>query len=135
MGTEIYYLTEKDVELINIAVIETLSPQEQAGVKDRNLLRSAIDRPKQSVFGEDAYPTIYNKAAALFESLAQNHPFHNGNKRVAFTALDHFLFYNGYDLQLNEEEAYQFTMAVVLKEIELTKITGFLREHTKKLTE
>ena len=61
------------------------------GVKDRGLLESAVGRLYQSVFGQDAYPDVTDKAVALFHSLVSNHPFHDGNKRTAVTALHHFL--------------------------------------------
>lgn len=60
------------------------------------LLESAVGRPFHSAFGEDAYPTVIEKAAALFHSLISNHPFHNGNKRTAVIAFDSFLVANGY---------------------------------------
>jgi len=50
-------------------------------------MESAVLRPQSSAFGEDAYPDLYDKAAALFVSLGQDHPFQNANKRTAFTAL------------------------------------------------
>jgi len=56
-------------------------------VKEPNLLESAINRPKQSVFGDAAYPSIYEKAAALFESIAKKHAFYNANKRTALASL------------------------------------------------
>ena len=74
---EIVYLTTNQVIAINTVQIRLYSPQEQVGVKDVKLLESAINRPKQSVFGDDAYPTVFEKAAALFESIAKNHAFHN----------------------------------------------------------
>lgn len=59
------YLTDREVIFINAAVIKRYTPEEQIGVKDTNMLFSAIERPKQTVFGKDAYPTIWLKAAAL----------------------------------------------------------------------
>lgn len=85
--TPIRYLSVQEVITINVAMIQRYSPGEQIGVKEPRLLESAVHRPQSSVFGEDAYPTSFEKAAALFESLGQNHPFHNANKRTAFTAL------------------------------------------------
>ena len=81
------YLTAKNVEIINRRLIERYSPGEQVGVKEPGLLESAVHRPQQSIFAEDAYSNLFLKAAALFESLGQNHPFFNGNKRTAFTKL------------------------------------------------
>jgi death-on-curing protein len=76
------------------------------GVKDRGLLESAVGRPYQTVFAQDAYPTVGDKAAALFHSLVSNHPFHDGNKRTAVTALHHFLLANGF-VGLSNDEAYE----------------------------
>lgn len=88
---EIIYLTTNQVITINTVQIRLYSPDEQLGVKDPNLLDSAINRPKQSACGIDAYPTIFEKAAALFESIAKNHAFHNANKRTALASLIVFL--------------------------------------------
>ena len=66
------------------------------GLRDGGLLESAVARPFQSAFGEDAYPTIFEKAVALFHSLIANHPFQDGNKRTAVIALNHFLLANDY---------------------------------------
>lgn len=80
MGGEIIYLTTNQVIAINTIQIRLYSPDEILGVKDSNLLDSALNRPKRSVFREDAYPSIYEKSTALFESLAKNDTFHNANK-------------------------------------------------------
>ena len=70
------------------------------------LVGSAVGRPFQTAFQEDLYPSIFDKAAALFHSLIANHPFHNGNKRTAVMALEHFLLANGYFLILGNNEMY-----------------------------
>ena len=72
---------------INTVQIRLYSPEEPLGVKEPNLLDSAIHRPKQSVFGSNAYPSIHENAAVLFESIAMNHAFHNANKWTALTSL------------------------------------------------
>jgi len=64
-------------------------------LRGRGLLESAVARPFQSAFREDAYPSIHEKAAALFHSLIANHPFSDGNKRTAVLALSDFLLANG----------------------------------------
>jgi len=77
------------------------------GVKDRGLLESAVGRPYQTLFAQDAYPAVTDKAVALFHSLVSNHPFHDGNKRTAVTALQHFLLANGFFAGLSNDEAYE----------------------------
>lgn len=64
-------------------------------LRDFGLLESAVMRPQQSIFGEDAYPDVVSKAAALFHSRLRNHPFLDGNKRTAVIALVMFLEMNG----------------------------------------
>ncbi len=94
-----------------IAVIWPESgPVGSGGCRDINLHESAVARPFQSAFGEDAYPTIVNKAVALFHSLNSNHPFHDGNKRTAIIALDDFLAANGYLHDLNNTEIYELAI-------------------------
>ncbi|MDN8593287.1 type II toxin-antitoxin system death-on-curing family toxin [Paenibacillus sp. 11B] len=110
---QIRYLTVQEVIAINVAMIKRYSPGEQIGVKDSGLLESAVLRPRSSAFSNDAYSTIYEKAAALFESLGQNHPFHNANKRTAFTALVIFLRYNNLHLKMEQSLAEDFTVDMV----------------------
>lgn len=67
----IRYLNIQEVIAINVAMIKRYSPGEQISVKDSNLLESAVLRPQSSAFGDEAYPTVYEKAAAIFQSLGQ----------------------------------------------------------------
>jgi death-on-curing family protein len=77
------------------------------GLRDAGLLESAVARPFQSAFGEDAYPTVFEKAVALFHSLNANHPFQDGNKRTAVIALSHFLLANDYWLVISNAGVYE----------------------------
>jgi death-on-curing protein len=70
------------------------------------LVSSAVARPFQTAFQEEIYRDRFEKAAALFHSLIANHPFHNGNKRTAVIALEHFLIANGYFLLLDNKSIY-----------------------------
>jgi len=81
-------------------------------VRDAGLLESAAFRPQATVFGSDAYPTVYDKAAALMESLARNHPLVDGNKRLALASVIVFLGMNGVRLVVTNDEAYDFTIEV-----------------------
>src|SRR5699024_12235531 len=83
----VVYLTTNQVITINTMQIHTFSPQEQVGVKEPGLLDSALHRPKQTLFGKDAYPTIYEKAPALTESLDKNHTSYKANTRTALASL------------------------------------------------
>jgi death on curing protein len=65
-------------------------------VRDVGLLESALARPQTTVFGEDAYPSFAEKAAAVLHSMVANHPFVDGNKRMAFAVVAAFAALNGY---------------------------------------
>jgi death on curing protein len=133
MIDEIMYLTTNQVIAINTVQIRLYSPQEQVGVKDPSLLDSAINRPMQSVFGNDAYPSIYEKAAALFESIAKNHAFHNANKRTALASLIVFLKINHYRWTMGIEAEQDFTVDVVNHKYTFEEIVSTIKENTEKL--
>jgi death-on-curing protein len=92
-----------------------LSLVDEAGlqaVRDAGLLDSAAQRPRTTVFGDDAYPTIDEKVAVLLESIVRNHPLIDGNKRLGW--LSAFVFYalNGISLDAPEDDAYDLVIAV-----------------------
>ncbi|NKY35858.1 type II toxin-antitoxin system death-on-curing family toxin [Nocardia speluncae] len=108
------------VELMNLA--DRLGTPE---VRDYGLLESALARPQASVFGQDAYPDLWQKAAALMESIARNHAMIDGNKRLAWYATWVFLHMNGHPLARNfdVDEAERFVLAVAQGQLDLPKIT------------
>jgi death-on-curing protein len=81
-------------------------------VGDYGLLESALARPCASVFGQDAYPDVHLKAAALMQSLARNHALMDGNKRVAWTACRTFLAINGEWISASVDERFDFVIRV-----------------------
>ncbi|MED3751551.1 type II toxin-antitoxin system death-on-curing family toxin [Geobacillus stearothermophilus] len=126
------FLTEKEIIFLNALLIEKYTPEEQKGVKFPELLNSAVNRPKQSAFGQDAYPTLWLKAAALYASLCQNHPFHNANKRTGFAAMKQFLWLNGYLLTAPEKEAEEYTVKVVTDKPSIEEIAMWIETWAKK---
>jgi death on curing protein len=90
-----------------------------AEVGDYGLLESAVARPQATVFGEDAYPTIHEKAAALLQSLAANHPLLDGNERTAFVATALFYGLNGHHVPGSaEDELFDLVIAVATGELD-----------------
>lgn len=81
-------------------------------VRDLGLLDAALNRPRTSVFGQDAYPDLLTKAAALLHSLVANHPLADGNKRLAWLATYVFCAKNGTKLDPDDQAAYDLVMAV-----------------------
>jgi death-on-curing protein len=86
-------------------------------VRDPGLLEAAAARPRTTVFGEDAYPTLEEKAAALAHSIARNHALVDGNKRLTLGALIAFLGVNGRRLTLTNDEAYDLIIAIATGEL------------------
>jgi death on curing protein len=123
------YLSVQEVIAINVAVIQKYSPGEHIGVKDSGNLESAVFRPQSSAFGEDAYTSIFEKATALFESLGQNHPFQNANKRTAFTALVIFLKLNSYSFNMNQKAAEDLTVDMVNHRYNFKELAEIIRHH------
>jgi death on curing protein len=103
-----------------------------AGIRDRGLLDSAIHRPQAVVFGEDAYPKIHDKAAAICHSLIFNHPFVDGNKRIAFAACHLTLLFNGWELTATSEEIYPFLIEAIKTHLDWKEISDWLKQHSKK---
>jgi len=100
-------------------------------IRDRGLLESAAGRPTVTVFGEDAYPDLTTKAAALFESLVRNHPLLDGNTRLAVVLTWTFLLNNGFRLEHTEDDAYDFTIAAASGELTLQEIREWLSSHLR----
>ena len=132
MIDDIVYLTKNQVITINTVQIRLYSPGEPIGVKEPNLLDSAINRPKQSAFGKDVYPSIHEKAAALFESIAKNHAFHNANKRTALASLIVFLKINHYKWTMGIEEEQDFTVDTVNHKYTFKEIVTMIKNNTEK---
>jgi death on curing protein len=105
------YLSLEDL----LGMVKTLG----AGpVRDLGLLDSACHRPQASFFGQEAYPTLAGKAAALMHSLACNHALVDGNKRLALLATVVFLRINGYYLELTDDEAFDLTLSVAAGQLD-----------------
>jgi death on curing protein len=81
-------------------------------VRDVGLLESAVHRPRAGVLGQDAYPDLLTKAAALLHSLARNHPLVDGNKRLAWLATYVLCAKNGVVLDPSDDDAYELVVAV-----------------------
>lgn len=104
-NNSVQFLSLDEVVEIHSVLIERFGgPQ---GVRDLGLLESALFRPQTGY-----YEGLTKMAAAMFESLIKNHPFVDGNKRVAFFATDIFLRMNGYKLQVEAKSAHQFLMSL-----------------------
>jgi death on curing protein len=118
--TDVEYLDLEDI----LGLIRTLGV---GPVRDVGLLDSAAARPRSTAFGEDAYPTVTLKAAALLHSLANNHALVDGSKRIAWLATVVFLDLNDVVLDLSDDEAFHLVWEVASTSIDVEGIAAKLR--------
>jgi death-on-curing protein len=123
----IYLSAEQILFLHARLVAETGGSQ---GIRDLNLLLSAVNRPQASFDNQDLYPDLFLKAAALMDSLMRNHPFLDGNKRTGFAAATLFIKLNGYQLIVTNEEVIKFVLKVARSEHSIDEIADWLRIYT-----
>jgi death on curing protein len=124
---EIEYLDVEDI----VGMIRALGV---GPIRDLGLLDSAVNRPKSSAFGEDAYETLGLKAAALLHSMTKNHALVDGNKRLAWLSTVVFCDLNGFEPDLTDDDAYQLVwdiassaeenIATIADRLHLTPITS-----------
>ncbi|WP_373233458.1 type II toxin-antitoxin system death-on-curing family toxin [Cohnella sp.] len=126
------YLSIEEVISAHYFMMRRMNDADQAGVKDHKLLDSAVHRPQQSVIGEDAYPSLFDKAGALLESLVKNHGFHNGNKRTAYLVTKSFLKLNGYQLHMERKYAVEFIVDVAIGIHTLESVVNILKEYSEE---
>jgi death-on-curing protein len=96
-------------------------------VRDVGLLDSAVARPRSSAFGEDAYPSLSLKAAALLHSITNNHALADGNKRLALLATTVFLDLNGHAPDLSDDEAFDLVWEIASTTLDVESIASKLR--------
>ena len=104
-----------------------------SGVRDENLLASAVNTPFQTFMGNDLYPSIYNKAAQLCYGIVKNHPFTDGNKRTALHSMYVYLIINGFDITASQQEVENLIINVAAGNMTNVELTQWLRENTIQL--
>ena len=116
-----------EIEYLDVEELIHLTSRLRAGpVRDVGLLDSAAARPRSSVFGQDAYPTLEPKAAALLHSICRNDALVDGNKRLALLATGAFLRLNGHPFRLSQNEAFDLVMAVAEGRLDVPEVAELL---------
>lgn len=129
MQGSIEYLSQFDVLQIRTKLDARLHTSFRT--MNASSLQAAIAAPRQAFFGQEMYPTVWDKAAALLHALIRNHPFVDGNKRIAFIAVSEFLQRNGYELHSAADEAAAFTKQIAQGNVAPEAITDWLETHTQ----
>lgn len=127
---KIKYLSLDDVIAIHDNMVSLYGGSH--GIRDLGLVESAISRPRASFGGQDLYPNIFLKAAALFHSLMFNHAFIDGNKRTTITATARFLSMNGHELTATDREFVDFPLRVENNHLSFEEIAKWLEKHSSK---
>ena len=122
----IEYLSLAQILHLHEAQIEAFGGA--GGVRDKGALESAVARPMMTFGGEDLYPDVAAKAAALMHSLVLKHPFVDGNKRVGAAAAEFIALLNGFELNASDDELEDLTLAVAKGEMNIEPLTIWLRQ-------
>ena len=104
-----------------------------SGIRDENLLASAVNTPFQTFMRKDLYPSIYDKAAQLCYGIVKNHPFTDGNKRTALHSMYVYLIINGFDITATQQAVEDLIIDVAAGNMTNTELTEWLRENTIKI--
>ena len=128
MSTQNIQLTLQDICELHTQLEGSfiLSP----GIRDKNLLASAVKTPFQTFMGNDLYPSIYDKAAQLCYGIANNHPFTEGNKRTALHSMYVYLIINGYDITATQQDVENLIINVAAGRMDNTELSKWLQENT-----
>ena len=101
-----------------------------SGVRDENLLASAVNTPFQTFMGNDLYPSIYDKAAQLCYGIANNHPFTDGNQRPALHSMYVYLIINGFDIMATQQDVENMIIDIAAGNMTNTELAQWLRDNT-----
>lgn len=117
----------RHLDLADLQLAAQLALGAPMEVRDWGLVESALARPQATAFGEDAYPTVWDKAAALMHSLVRNHALVDGNKRIGLTACALLLFKNDITLVFGQDEMYDLVLAVAEGRVDVPDIAASLQ--------
>ena len=104
-------------------------------VRDLGLLEGCLARPKTTLFGDEAYPSLSDKAAALMHSVATTHPLIDGNKRTSWALMITFLAVNGFDVVSNPDDGFSFVLSVATDSLEVSAISRWIASRMKPITQ
>lgn len=124
-------ISEKEVLEIHEILIDRFGGSK--GVRDKELLDSALNRPYQIFDGKELYQTPIEKAAAILESIVKNHPFTDGNKRTGYVIARLILMNNQFHILADQQQKYQFIISISTEELNFDQIKEWLENHINKI--
>jgi death-on-curing protein len=120
-------ITFEEVQIIHEYLIDTFGGSK--GIRDLDMLKSALNRPFSGSFDQEYYPDLLTKSTALIEALIKNHPFVDGNKRTGYVIFRLYLNKHGMDILANEDDKYDFVMRIAKGESEFNDIRNWIESH------
>lgn len=102
-------------------------------VRDIGLVEGCLARPRTSLFGDEAYPSLSDKAAALMHSVATSHPLIDGNKRSAWALMVTFLAVNEWQVVAATDEAFEFVLHVAQSQLDIPEISSWIHQRLSPL--
>lgn len=121
------YLTLGEVVALHRAILAATGGAD--GIRELGALESALAQPKATFGGTDLYPSIADKASALAFGLAMNHPFVDGNKRIAHAAMAVFFDLNGFEIEATIDEQEQLMLGLAAGQLSRADLTTWLESH------
>jgi len=125
------YLEAADIAAIHDQIVDATGGS--LGIREPELLESIANKSQSSFGGQELYPTVFAKAAALYEALCNYHVFIDGNKRTSAIAMYRFLVINGYDLMATNEELESFTLEMAKGHPDLADVAQWVQEKSTKI--
>jgi death-on-curing protein len=123
------YLTLEEILRLHFQIVNDFGGSH--GVRSEDRLKSVIDAPKQSVFGEEQYQGVFTKAAVYARNIIGDHPFADGNKRTGITSMSIFLLRNGYTLTATPKELEDFAVQIATDHLSVEQIAEWLKTNVK----
>lgn len=126
------YISETEILVVHAKIIDAFGGSH--GIRDIQLIKGAVDRPKAAAFGRELFIGIFEKSASYFDSISRNHPFVDGNKRTSFAIAVFFLEKNGFLFEASNPEVEKYVVQAVVLHQEIKQIASWLKRHSKELT-
>jgi len=121
------YISLEEILRLHFQIIEDFGGSH--GVRDEGRLQSVVEAPRQEVFGQEQYPTVYERAAVYLRNIISDHPFSDGNKRTALIVCGIFLARNSRALIALPGDLEEFTLRVAIDHLGVSEISAWLERH------
>lgn len=123
------YIALEEILRLHFQVIEDFGGSH--GVRDEHRLQSVVDAVRQEIFGQEQYPTVFDKAAVYLRNIIGDHPFSDGNKRTAVTVCGVFLLRNKQELIADPTELEDLAVRVATDHLDVPAIAAWLEAHSR----